>query len=61
MPCKSVAKLGILYYYAVAEMHIFLSEVDLSRLAYHVYSSQSVDWQPFSLLVLLYDTLSGVN
>jgi len=35
----------------VAEKHIFLSEVDLSRLTKdHVYSSQSVDWQRFSRL-----------
>ena len=43
----------VLYYYTVAEMRIFLSEVDLSRLAksrWRVYSSQSVDWQLFSRL-----------
>jgi len=36
--CRTVFTLqlqhtSILYYYTVAEMHIFLSEVDLSRLA----------------------------
>ena len=42
---KSVGKLGILYYYRVAEMHIFLSEVDLSRLASRclLYTSDAAD------------------
>jgi len=40
---RSVAKLGILYNYTVAELNIFMSEVDLNRLACVLESSQSTD------------------